>query len=225
MKTITILLVDDHTIMREGLRGLLEQEEDFEVIGEAQDGRQAIDLAEHLKPDVVLMDIAMPKLNGLEATRQLLKAVPSTKVVILSGHDRFFYVRNAIECGASGYLLKQTPGRELARAVREVNSGRQFFSTSDSQDGSTVDSKTLRMKWPNQADEIHLTPRELEVLQKVAESKANKEAAWELGIATKTVEKHRSNLMTKLGVHDAAGLTRYAISVGIVESGIQLSIH
>src|SRR5580658_7627448 len=130
MKRITVLLADDHTIVREGFRKMLEFEDDLEIVGEAQDGRQAIALANKLQPDVVLMDIAMPLLNGLEATRQVLKALPATKVLILSAHNDDAYVQNAAESGAGGFLLKQTSAHEVCRAIREVHSGKKFFISS-----------------------------------------------------------------------------------------------
>ncbi|MGP8198521.1 MAG: response regulator transcription factor [Limisphaerales bacterium] len=224
MKKITVLLAEDHTIVREGLRRMLELEDDLEVAGEAQDGRQAITLAKKLRPNVVLMDIAMPLLNGLEATRQVLKALPSTRVLILSAHSDDAYVKNASESGAVGFLLKQTSAHEVCRAIREVNKGNTFFSPTISKRFDHLN-PTL----PNHArvlkkNGVKLTSREMEVLQLIAEGKANKETASELGIGIKTVEKHREHLMQKLGIHDTAGLTRYAISAGIIESSVQLTI-
>jgi len=224
MKRITVLLADDHMIVREGLRALLEAEGDIEVVGEAQTGRQAIQLAKRLRPSVVVMDIAMPLLNGLEATRRILKAVSNTRVLILSAHGDDEYIRQAIMLGAAGYLIKQTSADLLSRAIREVQKGNTFFSPSianrlhslsvESPDGRPV------LKTRNTA----LTSRELEVLQLVAEGKANKQVARELGISIKTVEKHRQHLMSKLDLHDTAGLTRYAISAGIIESRVQVTI-
>jgi len=222
MKPITILLAEDHVIVREGFRKMLELEDDFEVIGEGQDGRQALELAIKLKPDVVLMDIAMPRLNGLEATRQLLKARPDAKVLMLSAHSDDAYLDKAIECGAVGFLIKQSSSDEVCQAIRETQKGKTFFSPSimrrlehaKSGDRPGVLKKLAAL----------LTSRETEVLQLIAEGKANKQTAAELGIAAKTVEKHRSNLMHKLNIHDTAGLTRYAIGAGIIESSVQLTI-
>jgi DNA-binding NarL/FixJ family response regulator len=224
MKRITVLLAEDHTIVREGFRKMLEMEKDLQVVGEAQDGRQAVALAKKLRPAVVLMDIAMPLLNGLEATRQVLKAVPATKVLMLSAHSDDAYVKNATDSGAAGFLLKQTSAHEVCRAVREVHKGNTFFSPSVSKRQDR-----LRPSSPDRMGILHkkvslLTSREMEVLQLIAEGKANKETASELGIGLKTVEKHREHLMEKLDIHDTAGLTRYAISAGIIESSVQLTV-
>jgi len=224
MKRITILLAEDHTILREGFRKVLELEDGLEVVGEAQEGRQAVTLARKLRPDMVLMDIGMPLLNGLEATRQILKAVPNTRVLILSGHDDDAYVTNAIESGAAGFVLKQTSAHDVCRAIREVQKGNTFFSPSvakhlQQQRERKSPEQGGYLKWANE----NLTSREMEVLQLVAEGKANKEIAVELGISIKTVEKHRDHLMQKLNIHDTAGLTRYAISAGIIESSAFLA--
>ncbi len=223
MKRITVLLAEDHMVVREGFRKLLEAEDDLKVIGEAQTGRQAVELTRKLRPAVVVMDIAMPLLNGLEATRQIRKAVPSTKVVILSAHSDDAYVDQAIAIGAVGFLLKQTSSHDLSRAIREVQNGNTFFSPSIAKrlhdqkipaGGAALRKKVAR-----------LSSRELEVLQLIAEGKANKQTAAELGISIKTVEKHRQNLMAKLDIHEISGLTRYAIAAGIIESSVQLTIR
>jgi DNA-binding NarL/FixJ family response regulator len=224
MEQITVLLADDHMIVREGLRALLEAEGDIEVVGEAETGRQAIQLARSLRPDVVLMDIAMPLLNGLEATRRILKAVPATRVLILSAHGDDEYIRQVVMLGAAGYLIKQTSADLLSKAIREVQKGNTFFSPSvanrlyrlslESPDGCGA----LKNK------KTALSSREAEVLQLIAEGKANKEVAKELGISVKTVEKHRQHLMSKLGLHDTAGITRYAVAAGIIESPVQVTI-
>ena len=227
MNSITVLLAEDHTIVREGFRKMLELEDDLQVVGEAQDGRQAVALVKKLRPAVVLMDIAMPLLNGLEATRQVLKAFPATKVLILSAHSDDAYVKNAAESGAAGFLLKQTSAQDVCRAIREVQKGNTFFSPSISR---RLD--RLNPQSPARArgfrgfnkKAVQLTSREMEVLQLIAEGKSNKEIATELGIGAKTVEKHRDHLMHKLDIHDAAGLTRHAISAGIIESSVQLTI-
>jgi DNA-binding NarL/FixJ family response regulator len=220
MERITVLLGEDHTIVREGFRKLLEMEDDFEVVGEAQTGRDAVALVKKLRPAVVLMDIAMPELNGLEATRQILKAVPTTKVLILSAHGDDAYIQNATDSGARGFLLKQTSANVLSQAIHEVQKGNTFFSPSVARRFRKLDPKASAPGRPN----TRLTPREVEVLQLIAEGKANKETAAELGIGIKTVEKHREHLMVKLDIHDTAGLTRYAISAGIIESSVQLTI-
>lgn len=215
MKKITVLLAEDHTIVREGFQKMLGLQTDFEVVGEAQNGREAIALVKKLRPEVVLMDIAMPLLNGLEATRQLLKAVPTTKVLMLSAHNDDAYVVNATESGAVGFLLKQSSAHDVCRAIREVYKGKTFFSPTVAKRSGPVQLDTKAAQ---------LTAREMEVLQLIAEGKANKETAAELGISLKTVEKHREHLMQKLDIHDTASLTRYAISTGIIESSVQLTI-
>ena len=224
MKQITVLLAEDHKIVREGLRKMLEIEDDLEVVGEAQDGRQAVALAKKLCPAVVLMDIAMPLLNGLEATRQMLKALPGTKVLILSAHSNDAYVKNAIDSGAVGFLVKQTSAQDVCRAIREVQKGKTFFSPSISRRLGRLNPPSLDRLGLLKKKVVQLTSREMEVLQLIAEGKANKEMAAELGISIKTVEKHRERLMEKLDIHDTAGITRYAISAGIIESSVQLTI-
>jgi len=172
----------------------------------------------------VLMDIAMPLLNGLEATRQILKAVPATKVLILSAHSDDAYVQKATESGAKGFLLKQISAHDVCRAIREVHGGKTFFSPSISKRQERLHPQASNRPGSLQKQAAQLTSREMEVLQLIAEGKANKETAAELGIGTKTVEKHREHLMEKLDIHDTAGLTRYAISAGIIESSVQLTI-
>jgi len=224
MKRITVLLAEDHMIVREGLRALLEAESDIEVVGEAQTGRQAVQLTKRLRPAVVVMDIAMPQLNGLEATQRILKAVPATRVLILSAHGDDGYLRQVVMLGAAGYLIKQTSADLLVRAIREVQKGNTFYSPS-------IANRVRRLclespggcKSPEKK-KAALTSRELEVLQLIAEGKANKQIARGLGISIKTVEKHRQHLMSKLDLHDTAGITRYAIAAGIIESRVQVTI-
>jgi DNA-binding NarL/FixJ family response regulator len=224
MKRITVLLAEDHMIVREGFRKMLELEDDLEIVGEAQDGRQAVAMVKKLHPAVVLMDIAMPLLNGLEATRQVLKTLPATKVLILSAHSDDAYVKNATESGAVGFLLKQTSAHDVCRAIREVHNGKTFFSPSVAKRIHERDRKSPNRSGVLKPRNALLSSREVEVLQLIAEGKANKETAHELGIAIKTVEKHREHLMEKLNIHDTAGLTRYAIGEGIIESSVQLTI-
>jgi DNA-binding NarL/FixJ family response regulator len=224
MERITILLADDHTIVREGLRALLEAQSDIEVIGEAQTGRQAVQLARELRPDVVIMDIAMPLLNGLEATRQILKVAPATRVLILSGYSDDEYIRQAVILGAAGYLIKQTSADSLSKAIREVQKGNTFFSPSIAGRVYDLYLEAPERRGARKTKKSTLSSREVEVLQLVAEGKANKQVAAELGISIKTVEKHRQHLMSKLDLHDTAALTRYAISVGIIESGVHVTL-
>jgi DNA-binding NarL/FixJ family response regulator len=224
MKTIKTLLADDHTIVREGLRALLSTDKEIEVIGEAHNGRQAVEMTLALKPHVVVMDIAMPLLNGLEATSQVLAVLPATKVLILSAHSDDAYVDRVLAVGAVGFLIKQTSAQILAKAIHEVMAGNAFYSPQVS--------KRLRDHYqkPDKAGGLTvkkatgLTSRELEVIQLVAEGFANKQVAVSLNISIKTVEKHRQHLMDKLNIHDTAGLTRYAIAQGIIESSVQVTI-
>ena len=221
MKRITVLLAEDHSIVREGLRSLLELGSDFEVVGEAETGRQAVSLARKLHPTVVVMDIAMPMLNGFEATRQILLAVPDTKVLVLSAHSDDEYVAHMAAVGASGYLVKQNSGQVLVHAIKEVASGRSYFSQSISKRQDNAERKARESGAARGKPKRSLTAREAEVLQLVAEGAANKQVAAELGISVKTVEKHRQQLMDKLDIHDTAGLTRHAIATGVIESAIQ----
>ncbi|HEV2692145.1 MAG TPA: response regulator transcription factor [Verrucomicrobiae bacterium] len=224
MKRITVLLAEDHTVVREGFRKMLELENDFEIVGEAQDGREAVAFVKKFHPEIVLMDIAMPQLNGLEATRQLLKVVPATRVIMLSAHSDDAYVKNATDSGAMGFLLKQTSARDVCRAIREVHAGKTFFTPSISKQLNRLNPQLSRSAGKFNQKTAGLTSREMEVLQLIAEGKANKQTAAALGIGLKTVEKHREHLMEKLDIHDTAGLTRYAISAGIIESSVQLTI-
>lgn len=217
-----MLLAEDHSIVREGFRKLLEAEADFKVIGEADNGRTAVELTKKLHPNVVVMDIAMPLLNGLEATRQILQTVPGTRVLILSAHSDDAYIEHLAAVGAAGFLIKQTSSHILVQAIREVHAGKKFFGP------SIV--KRLHEQAPGPGDRsrkahiAQISSREMEVLQLIAEGQANKQIALELDISIKTVEKHRQSVMNKLQIHDTAGLTRYAISAGIIESSVQLTI-
>ena len=224
MKRITVLLAEDHQIVREGLRSLLKHERDIEVVGEAETGRQAVQLTRKLRPAVVVMDIAMPLLNGLEATRQIRKAVPDTRVLILTAHSDDAYVEQITELGAAGFLLKQTSSHVLAKAIREVQKGNTFFSPSVTRRLHRRDQKSLSRSGQLKKRINRLSSREVEVLQLIAEGKPNKQVAEELGVTFKTVDKHRQHLMSKLDIHDVAGLTRYAISAGIIENSVQLTV-
>ena len=224
MKPITVLLSEDHTIVCEGFRKMLELEGDFTIVGEAQDGRQAVAMVKKFKPAVVLMDIAMPRLNGIEAVRQILKDFPATKILMLSAHSDDAYVSTAIEAGAVGFLLKQTSAHEVCRAIREVAAGKTFFTASIARHFDRLNPQLSNRTGKLNTKAVQLTSREMEVLQLIAEGKANKEVAAELCIGIKTVEKHREHLMQKLDIHDTAGLTRYAIGAGVIESSVQVTI-
>ena len=223
-KCISVLLAEDHQIVREGLLLILAGESDIEVVGEATTGRQAVELVRKLRPAVVVMDIAMPNLNGLEATRQILKEIPKTKVLILSAHSDDAYVEKAISMGAAGFLIKQTSAHVLSDAIRAVEKGGTYFSPSIVKKIHHLQKTSLDRNGKSRTSNAQLTPRSMEVLQLVAEGKANKQIADELGISIKTVEKHRSQLMQKLDIHDTASLTRYAIEEGIIESSVQVTI-
>src|SRR6476659_3774810 len=222
-KRITVLLAEDHQIVREGFRSLLKHEPDIEVVGEAETGRQAVQLTRKLRPAVVVMDIAMPLLNGLEATRQIRKDFPETRVLILSAHSDDAYVEQVALLGAAGFLLKQTSSHNLATAIREVKKGNTFFSRSIS---DRIRNRTRRSMAQRASEKNgnRLSSREVEVLQLIAEGKPNKQVAAELGVSFKTVDKHRQHLMSKLDIHDVAGLTRYAISEGIIENDVRVTI-
>jgi DNA-binding NarL/FixJ family response regulator len=215
MEKIRIILVDDHTILRDGIQALLENEPDMVVIGAAEDGRTAVSLTRQLHPDVVLMDIAMPLLNGLEATRQIIHDYPKVKVLILSMYDNEEYIRNSLANGAMGYILKDASAAELLDAIRAVNKGETILSPAVTR---LVVENYLRwgdLKKDNNPD--GLSPREREVLQLIAEGYSNKQIAEILCISIKTVQAHRMNLMSKLGLHDRADLIKYAIQRKIID--------
>lgn len=223
MQKIRVLLADDHTVVRQGLRVLLEAEADIEVVGEAGSGREAVQLTKKLLPDVVVMDIAMPSLNGVEATRQITKEVPNVKLLILSSYNDDEYVHQVTGAGATGYLLKQTAATDLIKAVRETRNGNAFFSPAISKRLMERYREAVLSGGPVRKQTDLLTSREAEVLQLIAEGRANKQIAAELCISIKTVEKHRQQVMNKLNIHDIAGLTRYAISKGVIESGVRVT--
>jgi len=218
MQKITVILADDHTVVRQGLRALLDAEEDMQVVGEADNGRQAVQIAQRLRADVVVMDIGMPSLNGLEATRQITKESPGSKVLILSSYSDEEYVQQLTEAGATGYLIKQTASQDLVMAIREVKKGNAFFSPAISKRLLDHYQHAFVRGEPVKKGRSRLTSREMEVLQLIAEGHANKQIADKLFISIKTVEKHRQQLMDKLEIHDVAGLTRYAIRKGIIEN-------
>ena len=223
MKKVSVLLVDDHTVVRQGLRALLQPEEDIEVIGEAENGREAVQLARRNPPDVVLMDIAMPLLNGLEASRQILKNSPSTRVLVLTSYSDDECVHQLTDAGVSGYLIKQTAANDLVKAIREVQKGNAFFSPSIAKRLRDQCREAFANGQPVKKS-VELTSRESEVLQLIAEGFSNKQIAAELTISIKTVEKHRQQVMNKLNIHDVAGLTRFAISKGMVERAVPAAV-
>jgi DNA-binding NarL/FixJ family response regulator len=215
MQPITILLADDHNIIRQGLRALLTCESDLKIVGEATSGREAVALAQQLSPDVVVMDLAMPLLNGMEATRQIIHASPNAKVVVLSAYDDDEHVERVLAGGAAAYLLKQTAASELVCAIREVHKGNAYFSPAIAkrlQEKHSVENPRPRMDQSPQ-----LSIREAEVLQLIAEGFLNKQIADELNISVKTVEKHRQSLMDKLNIHCIADLVHHAVGKGIIE--------
>ena len=215
MKTIRVLLADDHDLVRAGLRSLLHSIDGIEVIGEAADGREAIRLLQELCPNVVVMDVMMPGLNGLEATERIVKSHPNVRVVILSMNSAEEFVLQAIRAGASGYLLKNAKTAELEQALRSVAAGQTYLSPAVS--GHVIEDSKRRLE-SDESARNPLTPRQREVLQLVAEGNSTKQIAKKLGVSVKTVEMNRSQIMDALDVRDIAGLTRYAIRMGIVSS-------
>lgn len=217
MKDIAVLLAGDHNMVRQSLCFLLEAQSDIGIVGEAETGRQAVQMAKTLQPDVVVMDILMPDSDGLEATRQIRKEMPHAKVLVLSSHGDEAEMDQFTEAGASGYLLKQSPAVDLIKAVREAFKGNMFFGPTFSNRlvSTCVDSRPRKLLLVKRNDS--LTARESEVLQLIAKGKINKEIASDLCISVKTVEKHRQQVMDKLNIHDIAGLTRYAIAHGMIE--------
>jgi len=211
--SIRILLADDHKIIREGLRALLDGESNMEVVAEAEDGRTAVQLTRKLSPDVVVMDISMPDLNGIEATRQILRDHPGAKVIALSMHSDRQFAARMLEAGASGYVVKDAAFEELATAIRTVVDGRVYLCSLVT--GLVVEDYVRRLPETEPKVTSPLSPREREALQLLAEGKTTKEAARELHVSVKTVETHRRNIMEKLNLHSVAELTKYAIRAGL----------
>ncbi len=215
MTDTKVLLVDDHAILRDGIRMVLDAQPGIKVIGEAEDGRQALEMVEQLQPDVVVMDIAMPGLNGAEATRQIKRRFPYTKVVILTMHENHQYLIQIINAGATGCVLKRAAGTELVTAVRAAARGESYFSPAMA--SMVLDDYRLRLS--QDRDDIDLlTEREREVLQLVAEGRTNKEIADTLVVSIKTVQTHRAHIMEKLNVHDRTDLVKHAIRMGMIST-------
>jgi len=215
MSKIKILLAEDHTIVRKGIRSLLDSEHDMEVVGEAENGREAVEKTAQLCPDIVLLDHTMPVLNGLEATRQIRKFYPAVKLLILTMHTNEEYIFQYLQAGAAGYLVKQSAPTDLVAAIHAVYQGQSFLSP--------VISKTVIDEYLRQTATLHshdsddkLTPREREVLQLLAEGCSNRKIAEQLQLSVKTVGVHRLNLMEKLDIHDITELTKYAIRKGMI---------
>ena len=226
---LRILIADDHELARRGIRSVLESHGGWEVCGEAKDGREAVELAANLKPDLILLDIGMPNLNGLEAARQILAVSPNLAILILTMHDTDSVVREVLRAGARGFVLKSDAGRDLIAAVEALELRRTFFTTrvsqmvlngfldrDDRKDQKESIAKTDGMKKEDHSSDV-LTSREREVIQLLAEGKTSKEVAVALNLSVKTAETHRTNLMRKLGLHSVADLTRYAVRNGIVQ--------
>jgi DNA-binding NarL/FixJ family response regulator len=219
---ITVLLAEDHKLVRKGIRSLLELDDQIVIVGEAKDGIMAVELVKKYKPMVVLMDVAMPVLNGLEATKQIVKLLPEVKVIILSAYSNDNFIDRSLNVGACGYLVKQCSPALLVESIKKVLEGELVFSPS----------VEIRVRHLNQECISHdgvvkiknqcLSDRELQVLQLIAEGKSNRSISIMLKISIKTVDKHRQNLMKKLMIHDTAGLTRYAISQGIIENNYKI---
>jgi DNA-binding NarL/FixJ family response regulator len=212
VKPIRLLLADDHKLMRAGIRSLIKELAEFEVVGEADHGREAIRLVEELKPDVVLMDVLMPEMNGLDATARIVSAFPSVYVIILSMTACEENVLQAVQAGASGYLLKNIGPNELEQAIRAVHNGGKHFP------GEVGKHLVTGLIEGKKSSLERLTPRQREVLQLVAEGYASKEIAKKLNLSVKTIEVHRSELMKALDIHQIAGLVRYAIRIGLVST-------
>ena len=215
MSKIKILLVEDHTIVRQGLRSLLEQNSGMEVIGEAENGKEAVHKAENLKPDIVLMDVSMPLLNGIEATRQIKKHWPEIKVLILTMHTTEEYIFQILRAGASGYIVKKAAHQELITAIHAVNRGDKFLSPSISK--KVIEEYILKAGETIEQDSFErLTAREREVLQLISEGESNREIAERLFLSVKTVETHKANVMEKLELRTNADLIKYALRKGII---------
>ncbi len=219
MRKIKILIVDDHAIVREGLRQLLNNQEDMEVVGEAGDGLEALKKVKILQPDVTLLDIAIPRLSGLEAVRLIKEAVPGTQVVVFSMHKKEAYVHQVLASGALGYVLKASPSSDVLEAVRAARRGEYFLS-------SNIKAEVVKIYLENRKEKPTvkgydlLSEREQQTFRLVVEGNSTKQIADVLSISPKTVEKHRTNVMNKLGIHDLVGLVKYAVKIGVIDPEI-----
>jgi len=212
---IKILLADDHKLLIDGLRSLLEKQKNLDVVGVAKDGLETVDLAAQYKPDIILLDISMPQLNGIDAARKILRDLPDTKIIMLSMHADRRYIQESIRIGARGYILKESAAREVIKAIEDVQKGEIFFSQS-------VRHQVLHeyVKWIRQGDNSSYSPlsvREREVLQLLTEGRSTKDVAGILNVSVKTVESHRKQIMDKLGLYSIAELTKYAIREGLTQ--------
>ena len=219
MAPFRILLADDHEVVRAGLRALLEEQNGWEVVAEAVDGRDAVEKATKLKPDVVVIDIAMPSLNGLEAVRQIVKGVPNTKVLVLTMYDSDPLIQQVLQAGARGYLLKSDAGRDLVSAIEALRRNKTFFTPKVSQmvlEGYLDKSPREKIEGEAEPESLRLTSRQREIVQLLAEGKSSKEVAAVLGLSVKTAETHRANIMRKLDCHSVTELVRYAIRNHII---------
>ena len=215
---ISILIAEDHKIVRKGLKALLELEDDLIVIAEAENGVEAVELTNIHNPMIVIMDIALPKLNGIDAAKQILKSMPQVKVLMLTAYSDDGYLEKVLSIGVSGFLLKQCSPNSLIEAIHVIKSGKKYFGPQITQRMKQLDESKNNHGKVSDKKLISLSARETQVLQLIAEGRPNKLVASDLSISIKTVEKHRQNLMNKLCIHDTAGLTRYAIAEGIIES-------
>jgi DNA-binding NarL/FixJ family response regulator len=213
MDITQILLADDHALIRAGIRSLLHESDDLRVVAEACDGRQAIALVKKHMPDVAILDVTMPELNGLEAAAQIKQEFPKVWVLMLSGYDELDFVVHALKAGASGYLLKDAASEELALAIKVAKRGQIYLTPAISK---PIIDRYVQSSRPQPGPISSLTPRLREILKHIAEGKRTKEIAFELGVSIKTVEAHRAILMDRLGIHDVAGLVRYALRVGLI---------
>lgn len=218
-RPVSVGIADDHAFIREALRAVLSSEDSIRVVGEAENGRKAVEMAVAETPDVILMDIGMPRLNGLEAARQIRQSAPGVRVILLTAFGNDQYIQQVMESDIDAYILKDSPSNLVMHAIQEVAQGRKFFSPEISR---RIRKIGVQVPSDNGGKaSVKLTSREVEVLQLIAEGAANKQIAGELGISIKTVEKHRQNLMDKLHIHETTSLTRYAISSGVIDNMVQ----